>query len=263
MSTTFTFPSIADAHKRYRVWEGYDDNPAHDWRSGSDHVSSRVSCFSTLGDGETQHEPDRLVYKSDSIDFIASLFAGLALVEPGTMPDSIERLLNTYNEPSKEFLEFCWNLKRPWDKERSYPKRTYVNLRDMKKSSADSKRHDKRWLEVEEYICAEEQGSYDKKIQSLWCLVNRKENPNNPTDWIDTLGYLVAFNEKLKIGPRSIAEFFRDWDVMKGTTVDECEEMLKQFSIIRTWYSTTHTAIWCQNRFKDAAEKVGTIEAVA
>ena len=260
--TTFVFPSIANQNLRYRIYEDSDSNPAYDWRRSSTGINWRVSAFDTMGDGEVQHSPDYMPPKEETVDFISSLFAALSQIQPGTLPKCLENLFHSNNDPSLEFLEFCWNVKEAPEDSFKY---AYVNLRDLKRSMSESKSHDKRWLKLENYLCANSKGLYQDKISALWCLCNSNENPNKPLNWFDYLVYLVAFEDKLDIGRRSVAEFAKQWDVLKHNSVEELDEMMTKFSMMRKWSEAQRTALWYRDRFQDAAEKAEqlTEEAVA
>lgn len=152
MGKSFTFPSVARPTFRYRLFERDDDNPAHDWRRSRSSISSCLSQFDTMGDGETQHSPDALVHAGDTFDVIESLAASLHLIDINVDDEqnSQSKVLSWFwrNKPSASDAEIQFAI----DLKYNPKKETYFTFVDNgpRKSHSEAKRHDRRWSRLHE-----------------------------------------------------------------------------------------------------------------
>ena len=114
------------------------------------HCSARVldtaiSCFDTCGDGMTQHSLDTVVTEHRMFDFLYSL-ASYLLAEPPC--EEVQRLVERFWPAEKHYnsetLGFYYDLRPAAEG----AKTKYVCKQDQKVSTAESKRHDKRWFAV-------------------------------------------------------------------------------------------------------------------
>lgn len=97
-----------------------------------------AGCYETLGDGDTQHSPLRVVFKDKFTDFCLSL--ALFLVKnPGC---GIKGYQLGFDHPNDKTIDFLANLVHREDKQQ------YYCAQELKTSCSSSKQHDKRWERV-------------------------------------------------------------------------------------------------------------------
>jgi hypothetical protein len=102
--------------------------------------------FETFGDGQIQHSADWPVTTEFLADFLLSMAQCALTDEEFTQ----ELFFTMHRGPSERDIEFAASViyKKPAEgKEYSAPKR-YFSLEERKISSAESKRHDKRYFEI-------------------------------------------------------------------------------------------------------------------
>ena len=128
------FPSIKNSDKIGYAW-GYESN------SYRNRVAYDAHQFMTYGDGMCQHSPMGNLEPGNTIDFLYSM-ADHLLKNPADL--DIARSGWAYDE-SVQTIAFLASLH--WKE----GKTKYYSFGDMKVSSADSKRYDKRWAEIPEY----------------------------------------------------------------------------------------------------------------
>jgi len=130
-----TFPSIKEPEKK-----------AYAFDTAYEYVPDKAGCFTeyvkqydTYGDGLTQHSPDYHVRLEDSVDALYSMTK--AMLEN---PEAFKTIApNVWMPvPSRQQIEFFQKLVY------NENKRVYYCQSDLKKSSAESKRYDRRWEEV-------------------------------------------------------------------------------------------------------------------
>lgn len=150
----FRFASINHADKI-----AYEFDADHwDYRNRGYGVADFLRQYDTYGDGMTAHSPSYSVAKENFADVCASLAKHIA--EGNCTDEQLKKLSwKVCEEYKASEFEFFAKLKYNAD-----GKKQYVNLTEKKKSTADSKRHDKRWTEVVEWM----NGSVDA-IYALVC----------------------------------------------------------------------------------------------
>lgn len=142
----FTFRSLQDANRRYIV---STDRLTENWRNANEFLSDKVGWFDTYGDGDTQHCPTCAVPVDMFGDFCASAATQL-LQGPPSQADDLARVL--YSEMNYYGLS-ADAVRDAAAVEWKEGKRRYVNRDDnFKVSSSDSKRYDKRWDEICEWM---------------------------------------------------------------------------------------------------------------
>ena len=100
--------------------------------------------FQTYGDGVTQHTPLSQIDKANLADFLESLadyWLSSATEEEKAL---IVSEFRANDVPDRKTIKFFAGLRPP----KEGGKRMYLNTGDLKVSTADSKRHDKRWEEI-------------------------------------------------------------------------------------------------------------------
>lgn len=104
--------------------------------------------FQTYGDGMIQHSPDYHVQVDHISDFCASLAAYLLALPDQEKRGEMLRGLRVYwpDHADRRNLAFAYSLKYD-EKKRD----RYYCLSDRKVSSAESKRHDRRWEQIPEW----------------------------------------------------------------------------------------------------------------
>jgi hypothetical protein len=143
------FKSLAKSNVRY-VWyrSGYN-SPVADYRRSEFGLGDNCGWYDTFNDGDVQHSSESPVMNESATDYLASLLAHIASVDAGERDEMLEAI--AYDWPnmehkSRDEIVFAINLEHKSGKTR------YYNLDECKISSAESKRHDKRWEVVSEYI---------------------------------------------------------------------------------------------------------------
>ena len=226
---TFTFKSLEGSNIRYRLYETSDDNPAYDWQRRGNPISNLLSAYDTMGDGETQHAPDYLPQVDRLPDVLASLFSALHLIPEGELPTCL-MLFMRHQTPSRELLQFCNGLKT------SDTANIWVNLGDCKKSKACSKRHDKRWLKLEEYFCGNLKG-----VHALLC---QNQSPCKPYQFFDHFGIFLAMKEHLDAGTWAIDGLVKGWKEFEDRTQTERRDMVQNFDRINTFVESMQAIQW-------------------
>lgn len=163
----YVFPSVINPTHRFAIYNSWSENPANDWRN-SNKLCDYVSSFDTLGDGETQHTPEHCPSNTfeNAEDFVMSLIPAITGIPTGedcSIEYNASRAIAPGTMPSDELIKFIGGLK--YDDHKAI----YVNFSDMKKSSAESKQHDKRWTKLCSSYDGSEQayklGLYDAEIR--------------------------------------------------------------------------------------------------
>jgi hypothetical protein len=166
----YVFPSIVNPTKRFAVYDSFANNPGYSWRNSSV-ISDYLSTYDTLGDGETQHTPEYSPTNTfeNAEELIMSAIPVLKQFSTeGSIFNNFYRMIVPWTHPSPKLLAFIGSLRYNPDKA------TYVNFDDQKKSTADSKRYDKRWKDVcssyDGTVSAFRRGLYDAEITGGNCI---------------------------------------------------------------------------------------------
>lgn len=181
---SFAFASIQRPTWRYRIYRNDSDNPASDWKRDRYSMSTYVSQYDTMGDGETQHSPDCHVATEDTYDFVRSLSI------------SIHRLridLDDEENCETEVLRYLWKSESSVDEKTirffadlkfNEKKDTFFSVHEKpQKSHADSKRFDKRWFKLERDCEGESKAS--RVLRLIHCVDHLK--PYKIIQWIATV----------------------------------------------------------------------------
>lgn len=144
----FNFPSIAQGDKfGYVVDNDMSGGLWDSWYHNGDALASWAGKFQTFGDGMCKHSPTVCVQMGDAADYLFSLAKHCL----GTQHNNEGPVLYISGSwrcvPSDEIIMFAAGLRYEADA----AKRVYVNILDCKKSTQDSKQHDKRWMELPSY----------------------------------------------------------------------------------------------------------------
>jgi hypothetical protein len=129
------FPSLENSNFRY-VLDGSHYYDRFDRQQGA---VEAARWYDTMGDGNTQHTPLMAVSDSMLADFCFSLCAHLR-ENPADLADVAKQIY--LPEISRKQIDFFTALKYTEGKPR------YFSRSELKVSSSDSKRHDKRWEEI-------------------------------------------------------------------------------------------------------------------
>lgn len=149
MGTRLLIPSVAKPNIRYVIYESWSDNPTN-----GKGFHDKVTAFDTYGDGNVQHCHEWSVQPDDFRDFLESLMLYLGdhssdewfpvMGGCGMWPDR-----QGASSTDRKVLAFASSPLYKDDKH-SF-NRTY-NLRECKVSTAEGKRHDKRWESVQSWM---------------------------------------------------------------------------------------------------------------
>ncbi len=160
MSSQIRFPSLMHPESTgYILLGSYFDRPERLRSSRIYEVADWLLRFDTMGDGMTQHAPEMSV--PTTCDNMTDVLASLAAVCQDN-PDALKMTAHNwpmFDEVSRQRVITASKIKYREDK------RQYVNINDLSVSSADSKRHDKRWIEMYAPLA-------DNRLQTIFQLVN-------------------------------------------------------------------------------------------
>lgn len=155
------FLSLNHPHETgYLVGEG---TKVTDYRFSQRSSVYWASKYDTYGDGMTQHSHELPIHLDDMEDFLASL--AVYLTEGAGSDRQIHIELVERNWPknyslSNQRILFLAGLRQ------KDGKTTYFSLTENKVSSSDSKRHDKRWVEVPDWADGSPAAVYRLAFQS-------------------------------------------------------------------------------------------------
>ena len=140
MRKDFRFESLTRKETGYSWESNYNAHDNGYFRQPGRCIAPEVNEYQTYGDGMTQHSKSWVVSSDNIQDFLVSLVVFLK-----DNPDYIETVSGRWphDEIPRDRVRFYEGLRYDPEKHRQL-----YNNETKKKSSADSKRHDKRWQEV-------------------------------------------------------------------------------------------------------------------
>ncbi len=160
MASQIRFPSVMHPETTgYILLGSYFDRPDRLRGNRIYEVADWVLRFDTLGDGMTQHAPEMSV--PTTCDNMTDVLGSLAILCQEN-PAALEMTAHNwpmFDEVSRPRVITASKIKYREDK------RQYVNVNDLSVSSADSKRHDKRWIEMYSPLD-------DNRLQTIFQLLN-------------------------------------------------------------------------------------------
>jgi len=136
-------------------FEGFYHNPSR-------YVSGNIVQFDTYGDGMIQHSPGYGVTVEDMKDCLASL--AIHISKDQTCIPEVEKIWPY--EINQHQVRFLLTLKYNPDKD------TYYNLVDQKKSTHSSKRHDNRWVKLEDWFKGDSYSIFRIMRQLYWSALD-------------------------------------------------------------------------------------------
>ena len=128
-------------------------------------VSRHFAEYNTYGDGDVQHTPQTVCHKNNIEDLFASLAAHLS-VNAEDMAKFFNSLAWPTDRHSERDIRFALSIKY------NEKKRQYFSTQENKVSSADSKRHDRRWNEVPSYADGSVESAYRLLYQDHFELLD-------------------------------------------------------------------------------------------
>ena len=142
MRKDFRFPSLTRKDIAYYWRSNYHTENNGFFRQPASFIAPEANEYVTYGDGMTQHGPAYAVPATEIQDFLLSLASYLR-----ENPEDIESVSYRWHtiDIRREAINFYKFLKYDPDKT------SYYNSETLKKSSAPSRRHDKRWAEIPNY----------------------------------------------------------------------------------------------------------------
>jgi hypothetical protein len=117
--------------------------------------------FQTYGDGLTQHAPSTPALKEDMADYLASLASWLV-----NNPGDIEEVRRFYDPIQRRKVLFAATIKHK-------DKRQWYSMVEEKVSSADSRRHDRRWNEVPDWANGSAEAIFRLCLADHWGTLER------------------------------------------------------------------------------------------
>lgn len=164
MGTRFVFPSLAEPNIRYAIYSS-----AFDARCSNSGFSDYLVAFDTMGDGEVQHSPEWRPQADKLLDVLQSLALRLPELEPDQFDNAIVAMLDFWPsacEVDRERIEFAAGLKFKEDA-KAFNRRFSVELKQV--STADGKRHDKRFTSLDSW--------HDASFQATMRILHEYESP--------------------------------------------------------------------------------------
>lgn len=130
----------------YVVHDTYRD--LWDMTRRSECLAEWAGKFETLGDGMVQHAPEYPCKPADLTDFCASTVRHCLDPEVSDGADILAAIASQWTTSpfSRDDIAFAMKVKHNPDK------KTYYNLGERKVSAAESRRHDRRWVETCEWM---------------------------------------------------------------------------------------------------------------
>lgn len=171
----------------------------------------RAGMFQTFGDGLTQHGYETVVPGLHFEDFCGSLAKYLQETEFSAEDrEGFASYMFRFDMPSARRIEFALGVKHN-------PKKTaWYSLQEMKVSSADSKRHDKRWTEVPAWA--------DGSIASVYRLLHNREGMTELLPSFAVYSYIRSYvSDRTEQYGESATEFFK----IEGTDVHQAFDALR------------------------------------
>jgi len=140
-----SFPSLI--HGKERAYTIHDSSYDLDSRGQHHHLADWAGMFETYGDGMVQHSHEFATPEEAFGDYCGSL-ATFILAGGKDAETAAEYLANVcwWNVANRPEVEFAQSVKY------KEGKRTYYSKAERKTSTADSKRNDRRWEEVKEWM---------------------------------------------------------------------------------------------------------------
>lgn len=189
------FKSIGHSNIRYVISKDhYDMSNGNFYKSPGAYVGNTCFQYDTCGDGDVQHSPEWLVSAQELEDFMVSL---ALYISDNHSIDLLPVLdgLEPYGISADE-IQFLYALKV-----RDNGKPMYINLKEMKKTTAD-KQYDKRWEKLDGDYEPTFKNIYPHFIESFHGFLARiliAEKIREATNW----GIRLDYEESFKISDMS------------------------------------------------------------
>lgn len=259
----FRFASIQRPSFRYRIYESSDANPAYDWRRANYCLSTEISQYDTMGDGEVQHSPDCLVQTEDCMDVIESLVHSLHLmrIDIDDSENCESRALRWFwrgeSSLSDKLIQFCLGVKYNDKKDQ------YFTLHDGGKvSSSESKRYDKRWSKLER------PNDGDCEIDRVLKMINAEGSPSGdkPNGTFQLIATVIRIAELLNDCGTYAAQMWlkRGPGVFKGVESQKLCNMICYFKYITEFknsvFEVRRTREWSRERARKLQEASESLE---
>ena len=188
-----TFKSIGKENIRYVVHKDhYNISDGNFYHNPSAYVGNTCFQYDTYADGDTQHSAEWLVSAQDLEDFTVSL---ALFISENHSPELLSVL--DHLEPygiSEDQIRFLYTLKPG-----NNGKATYINLKEMKKTTSD-KQYDKRWEKLPEDYEPDFKHIYPHFVESFHGFLTRiliAEKIREATNWNIWLDYEETFKVKM------------------------------------------------------------------
>jgi hypothetical protein len=153
MSDRLTFPSLGDDQHAYSIHESGHELNDQLYRTGG--LAPWAGMFATYGDRTVQHSSEFPAPVDRFEDYLASLATYLMDEGSYRRDEALDWLASHWPRPlDAKRIRFLASLKYDCDKPRWYA------LRENKVSAAESRKHDKRWVEIPSYVNGGVEGVY-------------------------------------------------------------------------------------------------------
>ena len=226
--TSLTFPSVENLSWRYRI----SDDPASDFKG----ISRYVTTYDTMDDGETQHTADVVPQVGRLGDFLQSFV--LTLGELDKLPDFV-RMVFSSHPPSFEQIKFLAKAVYREDKD------VFVNVKEAKKSTADSKRYDKRWTRLTSY--------HDGTFRGILSVFY--ETDYKPYNVMGSLALTLQVADALELHDGAIVDELAKWDCWKDCDRDTVRDYLDCYRWIKRWCEAMSTIKWIRDVSQKRTER--------
>ena len=255
MGKTFVFASVARPTWRYRLFEKDCDNPGYDWRSSRTGIDSHLSQYDTMGDREVQHSPDIPVAGDETYDVVISLGAALHRIKFDLNDETnceacvLRWFWRRESAAEKAEIEFALSLKY------SETKRQWYTFTDNgpRKSTSESKKHDRRWIEVPS---TSESVSPIGRVLTILGHDETKCRPHGIINQIATIRAIAKIVDEQSWQYGAVKELKANSSIFERCDRTQMFELLTVFERITTFKKSITDLRWARHAAENQAERV-------
>ncbi len=213
------------------------DTTVYDYKA---QVNGRFRMYQTYGDGLTQHSGDWSITREYLADYLASIVAFI-IAQPEALTETEENgydsnLLSrlqsdmSYGIPCKEALDFAASViyKESDRNNRDYTKTRYYSVSERKVSASPSKRHDKRYEEIQEWQDGSPKAMYRMLVSEFHRDLERYAVADTIRDWFHSQPDYAKSSHYVGL----TAEFL-EWFKDESSKRDSAQQLRKAYSAAR------------------------------
>lgn len=204
MSQKLVFPSLANPSLRYV----YNEDTFYNWEMWRNQggLDQYATVYDTLGDGDTQHTPARMVRLAESEDFFNSFKRFVALNTEKFINGEFSMPLKlVFSEISEERIEFAHKTRRAKEGQDLW----YSVL--LRKRTSKDMSHDRRYAQ---YPSEESLAGVKEPVRIMWLLGGQHPPLDTLLGFASIIGWLNK-NTKSHFSVYDIASHYKysGWDM--------------------------------------------------